>query len=79
MRALAIRVWHEPAAFLGLLATIALTVGAWIAGADWTWETIVAVLAPLLTSLGIRQLVVPAREVTAEPAGTRLVRPDERP
>ena len=59
MKVLANKVWNEPAAFIGLMASIALAVGAVLADSEWTWETIVAVTAPLLTGLGIRQTVTP--------------------
>lgn len=61
MKPLVQKLWTEPSAAIGLLVTIGLAVGAIIAGSDWTWETIVAVLAPLLTGLGIRQTVTPVR------------------
>ena len=60
MKPLIQKLWTEPAAFIGLLTTIALAIGAVITGSDWSWEAIVAIIAPLLTGLGIRQAVTPA-------------------
>lgn len=59
MKEIAQRVWQEPAAFIGLLTTLALLAGAILTGTEWGWEAIVAILAPLLSALGIRPLVTP--------------------
>lgn len=66
MKPLAQKLWKEPAAFIGLLTSVALAVGAIITGSDWSWEAIVAIIAPLASGLGIRQLVAPAAEPTSE-------------
>ena len=58
------KLWTEPAAFIGLVVTAALAIGAVITGSDWTWEAIVAIVAPLLTGLGIRETVVPLAKAT---------------
>lgn len=60
MKPLATKLWTEPSAFIGLAVSVALAVGAVITGSDWSWESIVAILAPLTTGLGIRQTVTPA-------------------
>lgn len=79
MKSIAQKIWLEPAAFLGLLTTIALAVGAVLTGSDWNWETIVAILAPLVSSLGIRRKVAPVEADPApDPAPTRLAKPGER-
>jgi hypothetical protein len=75
MKTVLTKLWLEPAAFIGLLVTVLLTAGAFATDTDWDWEAVVAVLAPLLTGLGIRQTVVPtpkaaAGNVPAQPAGT---------
>lgn len=58
------RVWREPAVFLGLLTSAALAVITIATGDPWDTAAIVAVIAPLASALGIRQLVTP---VTGEP------------
>jgi membrane protein implicated in regulation of membrane protease activity len=71
MKPLMQKIWLEPAAFIGFLTSLALAVGALLAGSDWSWETVVAVIAPLASSLGIRQLVVPMEKATRpDPQGT---------
>ena len=60
MKTLITKLWTEPAAFVGLLVSVGLAIGTIVTGGAWDWETIVAVTAPLLTSLGIRQVVTPA-------------------
>jgi hypothetical protein len=59
MSEIARRVWHEPAVFLGLLATIALVIITLATGDKWDTATIAGVAAPLVTALGIRPLVTP--------------------
>jgi hypothetical protein len=66
MKPLVGKLWTEPSAFIGLVVTIALAVGAVITGTDWSWESIVAIVAPLLTGLGIRQTVVPVATTDRE-------------
>ena len=62
MKAIGQRVWTEPAACIGLVITLALLAWNLLGDTDWTLETIVAILAPLASSLGIRQLVTPAKK-----------------
>ena len=60
MKAIAQKVWREPAAAIGLLVTLLLLAGALLSDhVDWSVEHILAILAPLLTGLGIRQAVTP--------------------
>jgi hypothetical protein len=57
---IAVRVWREPAVFLGLLTSIALVVITLATGDPWDTATIAAVIAPIASALGIRQLVTPS-------------------
>lgn len=59
MKEIARRVWHEPAVCLGLLASIALVVITLATGDPWDTATIAGVAAPLVSALGIRELVTP--------------------
>jgi hypothetical protein len=70
------RAWKEPAVGIGLLVTVALAIGAAATSSDWSWETIVAVLSPLLAGLGIRPLVTPVKkpaDVVPSPQGDTAV------
>jgi hypothetical protein len=62
MQAIARRVWREPAVFIGLIVTIVLLVLAIVSGARWDYDTIIAIAAPLASSLGIRQVVSPVAQ-----------------
>jgi hypothetical protein len=62
MKTIIERAWHEPAVAIGLLVSVALAIGAVATSSDWSWETIVAVCAPLLSALGIRPLVSPVKD-----------------
>jgi hypothetical protein len=53
------RAWREPAVFLGLLTSAALVVITLATGDPWDTAAIAAVIAPLASALGIRQLVTP--------------------
>lgn len=64
MGEIAKRAWREPAVFLGLLTSAALAVITIATGDPWDTAAIAAVVAPLASALGIRQLVTPA---TGEP------------
>lgn len=70
MSDIARRAWHEPAVFIGLLVTGALVVITLATGDPWDTATITGVLAPLLSALGIRQLVTPAAVEAKPPEGT---------
>lgn len=62
MSEIAKRAWREPAVFLGLVTSIILAVITVATGDKWDTAAIVAVIAPLASALGIRQLVTPATE-----------------
>lgn len=59
MREILARVWREPAVFLGLVTSAALAIVTVLTGDPWDTAAIVAVIAPLASALGIRQLVTP--------------------
>jgi hypothetical protein len=59
MQKIAVRVWREPAVFIGLITTIALVIITVATGGDWDAALIVAVIAPLVEALGIRAYVKP--------------------
>jgi hypothetical protein len=61
MKVIAQKIWNEPAVALGLLVSIVLAILALVDGADWDAQTIIGVIAPFASSLGIRQLVRPDR------------------
>lgn len=60
MKTIADQLWREPAAFIGLLTTVALLVLALVDGADLDATQLIAIFAPLVSALGIRQAVTPA-------------------
>lgn len=68
MKPLAERVWREPAAALGLLTSVVLALLALVDGADWDAQTIVGIIAPFASALGIRGLVSPAAGPREPPA-----------
>lgn len=70
MSVIAARVWHEPAVFIGLLVTGALVVITLATGDPWDTATIAGVLAPLLSALGIRQVVTPVEDPVKPPEGS---------
>jgi hypothetical protein len=53
------RVWREPAAALGLITSIVLAIIVIVSGNDWDVAAFAGVIAPLASSLGIRELVTP--------------------
>jgi hypothetical protein len=59
MSEIAVRVWREPAVFIGLLTSVALLVIKLATGDPWDTATIAGVAAPLVSALGIRELVSP--------------------
>lgn len=69
MKVIAHRIWTEPAVAIGLLFSAAILVVNLAAGEGFDFATIVTIFGPLLSSLGIRQVVSPA-------VGPR---PDEEP
>jgi len=60
MKEIVVRVWREPAVAIGLLVSLVLLVITLATGDKWDTSTILAVIAPFASSLGIRQLVSPA-------------------
>jgi hypothetical protein len=67
VKVIARKLWEEPAAFIGLLTTILLAGLNVIGDDDWGIDNLIAVLAPLVSSLGIRQVVSPAAGPRPEP------------
>jgi C4-dicarboxylate transporter len=59
------RAYHEPAIFLGLLASVVMALITIISGDGWDITAIASVIAPLAAALGIREVVTP---VLGEPA-----------
>jgi hypothetical protein len=76
VKALATRFWNEPAVAIGLLATVLLAVLNWLGDNTWSADDLIAIVAPLLSGLGIRPLVTPTHagteEVVAERVNTRV-------
>jgi ascorbate-specific PTS system EIIC-type component UlaA len=62
MKAIAQRVWSEPAVFIGLLTSIGLIVITVATGDKWDTATIAGVIAPLASALGIRGYVSPTHK-----------------
>jgi len=77
MKAIAQQVWNEPAVAVGLLVTILLLIGAFLTDSDFSWEAIVAICAPFVSSLGIRPLVTPVKHDVppADPVDRVVVAP----
>lgn len=59
MKVIAQKVWNEPAVAIGLLVSAVLLVINLLDDQDWGVQNIIAILAPLASSLGIRNLVMP--------------------
>jgi len=64
MKPIARRIWTEPAACIGLLTTLALLAWNLLGDQQWDAQTITAILAPLVSGLGIRHLVTPTASET---------------
>jgi len=60
MREIITRAYREPAVAIGLLTSIALAVITVATGDPFDTAAIAGIAAPLLASLGIRELVTPA-------------------
>lgn len=73
MKPLVKKFWNEPAAAIGLFTSLVLLVLQLIGDSHFTADTIIAIVAPLASGLGIRQLVSP--DTTAGPIET-AVTPD---
>jgi ascorbate-specific PTS system EIIC-type component UlaA len=59
MKEITVRIWQEPAVFIGFITTIGVIVVTIVAGNDWDIGTIVGALAPIVSALGIRSQVTP--------------------
>jgi hypothetical protein len=59
MKEIVVRVWREPAVFIGLLTSVALLVIKLATGDPWDAATIAGIAAPIVSALGIRELVSP--------------------
>jgi hypothetical protein len=59
VKSIAQRIWNEPSVGIGLLTSVLLAVVAVASSATWNTQTILGVVAPFASSLGIRQLVTP--------------------
>jgi hypothetical protein len=70
VKVIAQKIWHEPAAFIGLLVTLGLLVLNLVGNDEWGAQTWVEVLAPFVSSLGIRQLVTPVAALQQPSEGT---------
>jgi hypothetical protein len=78
MKEIGKRIWNEPAVAIGLLTTLALLVINFISNDHWSVDHIIAILAPLVSALGIRQAVIPTAkldELTKPPEGTTFRKP----
>lgn len=67
MKVIARQIYTEPAAAVGLLTTVALLVLALVDGAALDATQLIAIFAPLVSALGIRQAVSPAAGPRPEP------------
>jgi len=72
VKAIAQRVWNEPAVAIGLFTSIVLVVLALVSDADWDAQTIVGVIAPFASALGIRPLVTPTAKMDEPPPALDL-------
>ena len=63
MKVIGQRIWNEPAAAIGLLTSIVLAVIALVSSADWDAQTIIGIVAPFASAIGIRSLVTPTAKV----------------
>jgi len=70
MKTIASRIWNEPAVAIGFLVSAGLLVAGLISNVAWDVGVIVGMTAPLATSLGIRQVVVPNTNHTNRPDTT---------
>jgi hypothetical protein len=54
MRELWRRIWNEATVAIGFISTVALIIATAVTNAKWDAGTVVAVLAPLATALGVK-------------------------
>ena len=59
VKEIAKRIWKEPAVFFGFIASLAVLIVTLITGDSWDTSTIIGVIAPLASALGIRSQVTP--------------------
>jgi hypothetical protein len=74
------QVWSEPAVAIGLLASLILLGLELVGDNEFTADTIIAIAAPFVSSLGIRQVVTPIGKqapMTEEPKVEDLEEYDE--
>lgn len=74
MKVILQRIWKEPAVCIGLLASLILLLLEFLGDDKFTADSIIAICAPLVSALGIRQTVTPALE---PPATTGTETPSE--
>lgn len=68
MRTIAEQVWREPAAAIGLLTSVLLALIALISDAELDAQTLIGIVAPFASAIGIRGLVSPAAGPREPPA-----------
>ncbi len=66
MKEIGKRIWEEPAVAIGLLLSIAMGIITALNGTDWDWNTILLVLGPFLTGIGVRPTVKPMVKIKEE-------------
>lgn len=60
MKVIAQQIWREPAAAIGLFTSVVLAILALVSNQEWDAQTIVGIIAPFASAIGIRGLVSPA-------------------
>ena len=60
MKVIAQRVWQEPAVGIGLLTSLVLLVVNLLGTSNWDAATVLSVLGPFASAIGIRSVVSPA-------------------
>ena len=68
MKTIAEQVWREPAAAIGLLTSVLLAAIALVSGAELDAQTLIGIVAPFASAIGIRGLVSPAAGPREPPA-----------
>ena len=66
MKEIGKRLWDEPAVVIGLLVSIALLVITLLNGDGWDVTTVLYVIAPFASALGVRPLVKPMHAIEEE-------------
>lgn len=74
MKVIVQRIWREPAVCIGLAASLILLLLEFLGDDKFTADSIIAICAPLVSALGIRQTVSPALE---PPTTTETETPSE--